>query len=103
MPSNDNSTNFNYLNNQFTSFTPRHLNDSSRGPMVELNSADKDIDQHDSKWQYTGNRDDFYSVSTHDQAYTQEEKALVRKIDLFIMPIICALDFLQVNKKKQKR
>jgi hypothetical protein len=57
------------------------------------------------KWQYSGNRDDFYSVSSdaiHETDYSSEEKALVRKIDWLILPIICTLDFLQVHRRRRK-
>lgn len=98
MASNDGGNNFNYVHNTFTAFNHRHLNES-RTPIVELGTA-KEIDSnHETKWQYTGNRDEFYSVSSEtmqDEVYSSEEKALVRKIDLLVMPMICALDFLQV-------
>ncbi|KAI8357357.1 major facilitator superfamily domain-containing protein [Choanephora cucurbitarum] len=58
-------------------------------------------DYHDSKW----HRDEFYSNGLDDigqsseEYYSSEEKALVRKIDWMLMPIICALDFLQFLDK----
>lgn len=98
----NNNTNFNYVSNQFTSFATGHLNDSRR-PTVELHSAkEMDMDVHEAKWHYSGNREEFYSVSTYDQEYTREEKALLRKIDWFIMPVICTLDFLQVMKARKQ-
>lgn len=39
--------------------------------------------------QYEAYRDDDIPMST-------EEKALVRKIDFFLMPLVCTIDFLQV-------
>ena len=40
--------------------------------------------------QYDGYREDDIPMS-------MEEKALVRKIDFFLMPIICMINFLQVR------
>lgn len=95
------NNNFGYVNNQFTSFSHRNYNDS-RSPIVELESAQTvDSMAHETKWQYSGNRDDFYSVSSdtgYERGYSDEEKALVRKIDWMIMPTICILDFLQVQQ-----
>lgn len=92
---------FGYVNNQFTSFNHRNDNDS-RNPIVELENAQTvDSMTHETKWQYSGNRDDFYSASEdtgYERGYSDEEKALVRKIDWMIMPIICILDFLQVQQ-----
>ncbi|CAO0795083.1 unnamed protein product [Mucor circinelloides] len=96
------NNNFGYVNNQFTSFSHRNYNDS-RSPIVELESAQTvDSMAHETKWQYSGNRDDFYSVSSdtgYERGYSDEEKALVRKIDWMIMPTICILDFLQFLDK----
>lgn len=93
------NNNFGYVNNQFTSFSHRSYNDS-RNPTVELENVQTvDSMPHETKWQYSGNRDEFYSASSdteNERDYSDEEKALVRKIDWMIMPIICMLDFLQV-------
>lgn len=37
-----------------------------------------------------------YSVTDDDEPMSEEEKMLVRKIDFFVMPIICIIDLLQV-------
>lgn len=98
MTSNDGSNNFTYVHNTFTAFNHRHMNES-RTPIVEMETAKEMDSQNETKWQYTGNRDEFYSVSSEtmqDEVYSSEEKALVRKIDLLVMPMICILDFLQV-------
>ncbi len=99
MASNGGGNNLTYVHNTFTAFNSRQYLSDARTPIVELEST-KDIDnEHETKWQYAGNRDEFYSASSdtiQDEVYSSEEKALVRKIDLLIMPMICALDFLQV-------
>lgn len=40
---------------------------------------------------------DFNLFTSQNAPTTKEEKALIRKIDFFIMPIICVIDFLQVS------
>lgn len=95
-----NTVNLNYMNDSFVNtFNQRQGSRSATEPnTVELDHAlhsDKDT-----KWLYSGNRDDFYSISSFQNErseYSSEEKALVRKIDLLLMPLICTLDFLQVN------
>lgn len=100
MTSNGDGNNFTYVHNTFTAFNSRQHLSESRTPIVELETT-KDIDyEHETKWQYAGNRDEFYNASSdnmQDEVYSSEERALVRKIDLLVMPMICALDFLQVN------
>lgn len=94
-----NGSSLNHVNNNFNSF---HQEPDTRKAMLELNTIRTTDSHQGTKWQYTGNRDDFYNSSaseaTHEQEYSEEEKLLVKKIDWFIMPIICTLDFLQVNK-----
>lgn len=94
-----NNSSFNYVNNNLSS--SHQLPDTRKG-ILELSTIKTTDSHHDTKWQYAGNREDFYnsfaSDTTHDQEYSDEEKQLVRKIDWFVMPIICTLDFLQVNK-----
>ena len=46
--------------------------------------------------------DTSYGYSEDEQERTAEERALVRKLDLYIMPIVCILDFIQVTKKEEK-
>ena len=66
---------------------------------AEVDNSRELSDFHDSKW----HRDEFYSNGLDDigqsseEYYSSEEKSLVRKIDWMLMPIICALDFLQVK------
>lgn len=43
------------------------------------------------------NNYEFNMFVDQDAPTTKEEKALIRKIDFFIMPIICVIDFLQVK------
>ncbi|KAG2223092.1 hypothetical protein INT45_008940 [Circinella minor] len=43
--------------------------------------------------------DTSYGYSEDEQERTAEERALVRKLDLYIMPIICILDFIQFLDK----
>jgi ACS family allantoate permease-like MFS transporter len=40
--------------------------------------------------------DQYEMYREDDVPMSMEEKALVRKIDLFLMPLICTIDFLQV-------
>jgi hypothetical protein len=48
--------------------------------------------------QYETDTIDQYEMYRDDDVpMSMEEKALVRKIDLFLMPLICAIDFIQVQ------
>jgi hypothetical protein len=100
-----NNNNHNYIdyvnNTTFTSLNHRSLS-NAQSPIVQMERVKTtDSLQDETKWHYVGNREDFYSTSSSDQAhekgYSAEEKALVRRIDLLAMPIICMLDFLQVS------
>ncbi|KAI9482967.1 MAG: major facilitator superfamily domain-containing protein [Benjaminiella poitrasii] len=94
--------NFDYINNTFTSFNHRHLSQQYGSSIHEPANVRTRNERHEMKWQYSGNREDFYSISsdsTRGHEYSSEEKALVRKIDVMILPIICTLDFLQFLDK----
>lgn len=87
------------VNNSFSSV---HQLPGEKKVILELDTLGT-VSHQDTKWQYTGNRDDFHNASantTLDPEYSEEEKILLKKIDLFVMPIVCMLDFLQVKTKK---
>lgn len=85
-------------NDKFASLNYRYMDDSvydrHQSPALELETT-----YNDKNWQYSRNREDIFSVAADlkELDYSEEEKALVRKIDFLILPIICTLDFLQVN------
>ncbi|KAG1451838.1 hypothetical protein G6F56_007981 [Rhizopus delemar] len=86
------------MNDKFTSLNYRYMDDSiynrrSSPPSEYIQSYD------DVQWKFTQNRDDLFTATSKDQEYSEEEKALVRKIDFLVLPIICTLDFLQFFDK----
>ncbi|KAI8967803.1 major facilitator superfamily domain-containing protein [Mycotypha africana] len=105
-----------YINNTFTQLNHRHDNSTLKSynmhPRQDFQQHPKNTglsmtETNDDKWHYNGgNREDFYSNASstsgdqaHSIRYSAEEKALVRKIDFMIMPMICVLDFLQFLDK----
>ncbi|EIE89441.1 hypothetical protein RO3G_14152 [Rhizopus delemar RA 99-880] len=87
-------------NDKFASLNYRYMDDSvydrHQSPALELETT-----YNDKNWQYSRNREDIFSVAADlkELDYSEEEKALVRKIDFLILPIICTLDFLQFFDK----
>ncbi|CEI90193.1 hypothetical protein RMCBS344292_04523 [Rhizopus microsporus] len=93
--------NLDQYNDKFSSLNYRYMEDDvyNRYPSPGLEIETPPF--QDKPWQYTRNRDDmFHGVADINvQDYSTEEKALVRKIDLLVLPIICTLDFLQFLDK----
>lgn len=91
--------NLDQYNDKFSSLNYRYMEDDvyNRYPSPELEIETPPF--QDKSWQYTRNRDDIFHgvIDVNVQDYSTEEKALVRKIDLLVLPIVCTLDFLQVN------
>ncbi|KAI7907698.1 major facilitator superfamily domain-containing protein [Cokeromyces recurvatus] len=91
-----------HVKNTFTPFNRLHSLNQQNMFINEPSDPRIREEHHEMKWQYSGNRDDFYSISSdpiRQREYSAEEKALVRKIDLMVLPIICTLDFLQFLDK----
>lgn len=72
-------------------------NKNINGSDVELNTMEKRLSPslYAVEAQYD-HYDTSYGYSVDEPVKTEEERALVRKLDFYIMPIICILDFLQV-------
>ncbi len=87
----------NDMNDKFTSLNYRYMDDSiynrHTSPPSDFNHSYDDM-----HWKYN-NRDDIFTADSRNEGYSVEERALVRKIDFLILPIICTLDFLQVTHK----
>ncbi|CDH52324.1 mfs allantoate transporter [Lichtheimia corymbifera JMRC:FSU:9682] len=75
-------------------------NKNINGSDVELNTMEKRLSPslYAVEAQYD-HYDTSYGYSVDEPVKTAEERALVRKLDFYIMPIICILDFLQFLDK----
>ena len=72
--------------------------------MVEKQSSQSLYGRNDYTNDYESSRyEHSIGYSEDDQPMSTEERALVRKIDFFVMPIICTINLLQVQLKKRQK
>ncbi|KAI9278607.1 major facilitator superfamily domain-containing protein [Phascolomyces articulosus] len=69
--------------------------------LIRLNNLEKRTSQsyYATDGEHYDGYDTSYGYSEDDPEKTAEERALVRKLDLYIMPIVCILDFIQFLDK----
>lgn len=53
--------------------------------------------EYDQSYMYNDNYYQNYGDPHEDLPESEEERALVRKIDLLVMPVVCLIDLLQVG------
>ena len=77
---------------------------NSNNDMVEKQSSQSLYGRNDYTNDYESSRyEHSIGYSEDDQPMSTEERALVRKIDFFVMPIICTINLLQVQLKKRQK
>ncbi|KAI8140043.1 major facilitator superfamily domain-containing protein [Fennellomyces sp. T-0311] len=81
-------------------YNPRISTDAPNNDMVEKQSSQSLYGRHDYTHDYASSHyEHSLGYSEDDQPMSTEERALVRKIDFFVMPIICTINLLQFIDK----
>ena len=78
-------------------YNPRISTDAPNNDIIEKQSSQSLYGRRYTHEDDESHYDHSIGYSENDQPMSTEERALVRKIDFFVMPIICTINLLQVH------